>query len=109
VHTLTTSIPSGYWVQDSLLIYLDDGRLRLYRPEGPITVEEYVPERWQVHGGDLIYLDINRELHGIIGGERVRLGDEANIPSFDLFGGSVLYRSPTRMTTIIRNGRTYTF
>ena len=43
------------------------------------------------------------------GGERVRFGDEANIPTFELFGGSVLYRSPTRMTTIIRNGRTYTF
>lgn len=109
MHNLTTSIPSGYWVQDSLLMYLDDGKLEMFRPEGPITVENYVPERWQVHGSDLVYLDINRELRGIVDGERVHFGNEANIPTFDLFGGSVLYRSPTRMTTIIRNGRAYTF
>lgn len=109
VHTLSATIPSGYWVQDSLLMYLDEGRLQLFRPEGPITVENYVPERWQVHGGDLVYLDINRELRGIVDGERVRFGSEANVPTFDLFGRSVHYRSPTGMTTIIRNGRAYTF
>jgi len=110
VRTLTSGIPSGYWVQDSLLMFLHDGQLQLFRPTGgTMKVENYVPERWQVHGGDLVYLDINRELHGIISGERVRFGNEANIATFDLFGGSVLYPSPTGLTTVLRNGRTYTF
>lgn len=109
VHTLTKDMPSAYWVQDSLLLFLQDGELRLFNSNGAMKVESYVPERWQVCGNDLVYLDINRELRGVIRGKRVSFGNEANIETFDLFGGSILYPSPTGLQTVIRRGRSYTF
>ncbi|MEO8587886.1 MAG: hypothetical protein ABI432_00815 [Flavobacteriales bacterium] len=109
VHTLTREMPSAYWVQDSLLLFVEDGGLRLFRSGGVAKVENYVPERWQVQGGDLVYLDINRELRGISQGERVRYGSEANIATFDLFGESLFYPSPTGLMTVVRKGRTYAF
>lgn len=109
VHTVLNTIPSGYWVRDSLLLYLERGQLKLFDPEGAILVEPYVPESWKVEAGDLVYLDINRELRGIRRGQRVRFGTEANIPSFDLFGDAVVYRSPMGDTVVITPRRTYTF
>lgn len=109
VHTVLETTPSGWWVKDSLLLYLDEGLFKLFRPDGSITVERYVPERWQVEGALLVYLDINRELKGIRSGERIRFGTEAAIPTFDLFGDAVIYPSPTGLKTVIRNGRSYSF
>ncbi|MBK8497288.1 MAG: hypothetical protein IPL52_00380 [Flavobacteriales bacterium] len=109
VHTVLDRIPSGYWVNDSMLTYLDDNRFMLFDPRGSILVEPYVPERWQVEGGMLVYLNINRELHSIRNGKRERLGSEASIASFDLFGESVRYRSPLGNTVVVTPRRTYVF
>ena len=109
VHTVMNEIPSGYWVKDSSLVYLDNGRFMLFNPQGSIMVENYVPERWMVEGSNLVYLDINRELRGIINGERVRFGSEAAIASFELFGSQVLYRSPLGNTVVATPKRTYLY
>lgn len=109
VHTLTDSIPTEYWMQDDLLLYLQGGNLMLFQPTGSIVVERYVPERWQVWGDRLVYLDMNRELRGIEEGARVRYGNEAAIPRFDLFGDALVYPSPTGLITVIRNGRKHLY
>lgn len=109
VRRLTDEMPSGYWVQDSLLLYLEDGALQLFDGDSVITVEPYVPERWQVEGGLLVHLDINRELWSIRNGERKRLGNEANIRTFDLYGDAVIHPSPTGLTTILRGRRNWTY
>lgn len=109
VITLTDSMPSQFWVKDRTLLYLWAGVLMVLGPEGPIAVEDYVPEKWQVDGDLLVYLDINRELRGIQNGKRLRFGKEAGIDGFELFGDAVLYRSPAGPITVVRNGRSYTF
>ena len=109
VITLTDSMPSQYWVKDRTLLYLAGGVLMLLGPDGPLAVEKYVPEKWQVEDDLLVYLDINRELRGIQNGERLRFGREAGIDGFELFGDAVLYRSPAGPITVVRNGRSYTF
>lgn len=109
VHTLTDSIPTEYWMQDDLLLYLQGGSLMLFQPTGPMVVERYVPERWQVWGDRLVYLDINRELRGIEYGTRMRYGNEAAIPRFDLHGDAVVYPSPTGVITVIRDGRKHLY
>ena len=102
-------IPSDYWVKDSLLVYMHKGHLKLFQHGASLVVENYVPERWQVEGGMLAYLDINRELRGLVGGERFRFGSEAHIASFDLFGDAVVYRSPLGNTVVATRRRTYVF
>ncbi len=109
VITLTDSMPAQYWVKDRTVLYLWSGVLMLLGPDGPMAVEDYVPEKWQVEGDLLVYLDINRELRGIQNGKRLRFGKEAGINRFELFGDAVLYRSPAGPITIVRNGRSYTF
>jgi len=109
VITLTDSMPAQYWVKDRTLLYLWGGALMLLGPDGPMAVEEYVPEQWMVEGDLLVYLDINRELRGIRNGKRLRFGKEAGINGFELFGDAVLYRSPAGPITIVRDGRSYTF
>ncbi len=109
VHTLTDTIPTEYWVQDDLLLYLHGGSLMLFQPGGSMVVERYVPERWQVWGDRLVYLDINRELRGIQDGARVRYGNEAAIPRFDLYGTAVVYPSPSGLITVIDEGRKYLY
>jgi hypothetical protein len=107
--TVLDEMPSDYWVKDSLLLYLHKGQLKLFQHGRSIVVEPYVPERWQVEGGLLAYLDINRELRGIVGGERFRFGSEANIATFDLFGQAVVYRSPLGNTVVATSRRNYVF
>lgn len=109
VQRLLDEPPSGFWVKDSLLLYLDKGRLMLFDQERVMMVEQYVPENWKVEGGLLAYLDINRELRGIESGERFRFGTEANIAAFDLFGQAVVYRSPLGNTVVATRRRTYVF
>lgn len=110
VVTLTDSMPSQYWVKDRLLAYLWGGNLMLWTDAGPKAVEPYVPERWEVCGDLLVYLDINRELRGIRSdGTRVRFGNESGIATFQLFGEAVVYRSPAGPIVIADERRTYTF
>ncbi len=109
VQRLLDEPPSGFWVKDSLLLYLDRGRLMLFDQERVTMVEPYVPESWEVEDGLLAYLDINRELRGIESGERFRFGTEANIAAFELFGKAVVYRSPLGNTVVATRRRTYVF
>ncbi len=109
VHTLTDSIPTEYWMEDDLLLYLQGGSLMLFQPTTSMVVERYVPERWQVWGDHLVYLDINRELRGIEDGARLRYGNEAAIPRFEVYDDAVVYPSPTGLITVIRKGRKYLY
>lgn len=110
VMQLTDSMPAQYWVKDRTLLYLWAGQLMILTDDGPIAVEPYVPEQWQVCGDLLVYLDINRELRGIRNnGKRVRFGNEAGIDGFKLYGQTVMYRSPTGPITIATERRTYIF
>ncbi len=109
MHTVLGEVPSGYWVKDSTLVYLDKGEFKLFSPQGSITVERYVPESWKVEGDLLVYLDINREVRGVLRGERIRFGQEANIAAFDLFGGYVVYRNDVGNTVVASPRRTWTY
>ncbi|MBL7952924.1 MAG: hypothetical protein JNM62_14535 [Flavobacteriales bacterium] len=107
---LTDSMPAQYWVKDRVLLYLWAGQLMCLTEAGPMAVEEYVPEHWQVSGDLLVYLDLDRRIRGIRGdGERVRFGNEAGIDGFQLFGDAVLYRSPAGPITIATERRSYIF
>lgn len=109
VHTVLDRFPSGYWLKDGLLTYLDENRFMLFDPGGSIVVEAYVPELWKVEGERLVYLDINRELRGMSKGARVRYGNEANISSFDVFGDDLMYRSPLGHAVVVTPRGTYDF
>ena len=109
VHTVLDAVPSGYWLKDRMLVFLDEGRFKLFRPEGSVLVENYVPERWLVEGDMLVYLDINRELRAFRAGERTKVGSEAAVPTFELFGDRIVHRNSVGATVVITPKRNYTF
>jgi hypothetical protein len=92
-----------------LCLYLLHGQLMVHDGEQVQRVEPYVPEWWRVSGGELIYLDINRELRSLRNGRRERLGREANAREPVLHGGAVMYRSTKGGITVLDRGRTYLF
>lgn len=101
--------PTAYWVQDSLLVWVKDAVLKVFDGEGAVTVEPYVPERFVVRDGLLVWLDMNRELRGWYRGGRIRFGSEAAIRSFEVYGDAVVYPSPLGHTVVVRNGRSYEY
>jgi hypothetical protein len=109
LHTVLDEPPTEYWVQDSLLLFLDNGRLVSFGSAGQAIVSDHVPEKWAVHGGRLVYLDIDRRLWSLEGGRRKRVGSEAAIPTFELIGDAVLYRAPSGPWTVVRRGRVYLY
>lgn len=107
---LTDSMPAQYWVKDRVVAYLWAGRLMMWCADGPVEVEAYVPERWQVANDRLVYLDINRELKAIdIRGRRARIGSEPRIAHFETYGAAVVYPGPSGGTVVVCNGKRYTF
>jgi len=109
LHNVIPEIPSIFKVKDDLLVFLHEGKLELFGPVGRVLVEPYVPEWWDMNGDLLVYLDIDREVRGIQGGERLRFGKETNSRDPELIGKTVIYTSPTGHATIIHEGRTYVF
>ncbi|HRH37454.1 MAG TPA: hypothetical protein PK760_03865 [Flavobacteriales bacterium] len=109
VNTVMSDIPSGYWLKDEVLVYLDNGTFKLFTRHGAMTVENYVPEKWLVEGDALVYLDMNRELRGVIDGKRVRFGSEANIADFQLYGSMVVHRNQQGNTVVATAKRTFIF
>ena len=87
----------GCWVEPLLHRHPRDGMILVHPCIGV------------AEGGLLAYLDINRELRGIEGGERFRFGSEAAIDGFELFGDRVRYRSPLGMTVVASRRRTWVY
>jgi len=109
VHRVMDEAPSGFWVKDSLLLYLDHGRFMRFQGGHSVQVEAFVPEQWEVDGGLLAWLDMNRELRGLKGDDRFRFGTEAAIARFDLFGQAVIYRSPLGNMVVATRRRTWIY
>lgn len=85
--------PTDYWVQDSVVLFLDQGMLKTFTGNGVEVIERYVPEQWSVSGGLVAYLDLNRTLRTYRNGVRTVVSKEAGIKWFDLYPGAIAYRS----------------
>ena len=96
-------------MQDSLLVWVKDAALKVFDGESAVTVEPYVPERFVVRDGLLVWLDMNRELRGWYRGGRMRFGSEAAISTFEVHGDAVVYPSPLGQMVVVRNGRSYEY
>ncbi|MFZ1686764.1 MAG: hypothetical protein WAU70_05055 [Flavobacteriales bacterium] len=107
VYDVSDFAPDQYWVQDSLLLFVEQGMLKVFRGDRLEIVERYVPEKWQVFGGLLVYLDLNRTVRSWQAGKRSQLSKEAAIASFELHRDVVLWRSNSGSVKVWWQGRTY--
>ncbi|QQR87123.1 MAG: hypothetical protein IPJ76_02535 [Flavobacteriales bacterium] len=107
VYDVSDFAPEQYWVQDSLLLFVEQGLLKVFAGGKLEVVERYVPEKWQVFGGWLVYLDLNRTLRSWSPRGRVQLSKEASIASFELYRDAVVWRSNMGAVKVWWNGKVH--
>lgn len=101
--------PTRYWVKDSTVVFVDRGMFWTVEQGRAEVVEEYVPEQWEVDGGSIVYLDLNREIREYHHGRRALLSREARIARFERYGDVVLYRNELGTLKAAWNGRVHEY
>ena len=102
-------MPTKYWVKDSTVVFVDRGMFWTEENGKPEVVEEFVPEQWEVHGGSIVYLSLNREIMEYRHGRRDMLSRDAAIARFERFGNTVLYRNQLGALKALWKGRVYEY
>lgn len=107
VYSLSGTAPSTYQVQDSVILWVEDGMLRTFNNGQVVTIERFVPEKWSVSGAMVAYQDLNRELRIWYRGQRIVVTKEPGVQQFELVGDAVVWRSNSGTTKVWWHGKTY--
>ena len=105
VTSLLDHAPTKYWVQDSVLLFVDRGMWWTMKDDVPEVIEPYVPEQWSVDGATVVYLDLNREVRSYRRGARKSVSREAAIGRFEHYGNAVLYRNELNILKVAWKGK----
>ena len=106
---VSEEMPSWYTVQDSLLLFVEEGALYTLYDGRKRLVEHYLPEKWSIHGASVTYLDLDRGIVQWSNGEHRRITKDGGQATFELFGPAVLYRDPQGLMCIWNNGRVHRY
>jgi hypothetical protein len=85
-------------VQDSVITWVAGGKWYTEEKGEAVLLEPYVPERWEVNGSTIVYLNLDRELRSYSKGERVNISREPNIERFDVNGSLVTWTTSLGLT-----------
>jgi hypothetical protein len=107
VHPLAKPAPTAYYVQDSVITWVEKGKWWTLNGEERMMIEPFVPEKWEVRGGTIAYLDLNRELRVFQRGKRIEVSKDAGIKDFTLANGMLAWRSPVGSVKVWWNGKMY--
>ena len=99
--------PDNFWVRDSMLVYTEQGRFKTFANGALETIEQVVPEHWDVSGSTIAYLDLNGVLRLYRNGVRTKVSPESGVKSFDLYPGAVSYVSNSGSGKVWWNGKLY--
>lgn len=103
------SIPGLWEVRDSLLLFVRGGGLHVAQDRGSALVVPYVPEQWEVAGGTLHYLDLDRRLWRHEAGERERVVRDISISAFQLHGDAMLLREMDQRPLVLWKGKRHAY
>ncbi len=107
VMAITPGTPTDYFVQDSVITWVEKGEWRTFHNGMVETIERYVPENWQVSGTTIAYQDLNRELRIFRNGRRIVVTREPGIKHFRLVGDAVVWHSDTGTVNVWWQGTRY--
>jgi hypothetical protein len=107
VMAITPGTPTDYFVQDSVITWVEKGEWRTFHSGMVETIERYVPENWQVSGTTIAYQDLNRELRIFRNGRRIVVTREPGIKHFRLVGDAVVWHSDTGTVNVWWQGTRY--
>ncbi len=107
VYSLAEFMPTAYYVQDSVITWVENGQWKTLNAGKVETLERFVPENWQVSGATIAYQDLNRELRMYHRGKRTVITKEAGVKSFELHGDAVVWQSNSGTVKVWWKGKVY--
>lgn len=107
VYSLSEFMPTAYYVQDSVITWVEGGQWKTLNAGKVETLERFVPENWQVNGANIVYQDLNRELRMYHRGKRIVITKEAGVKSFELHGDAVVWQSNSGTVKVWWRGKVY--
>lgn len=107
VYSLSESMPTAYYVQDSVITWVENGQWKTLNAGRVEVLERFVPENWQVSGATIVYQDLNRELRMFRRGKRTVLTREAGVKAFQLQGDVVVWESNSGIVKVWWEGKVY--
>ncbi len=107
VYSLAEVMPTAYYVQDSVITWVEDGQWKTFNAGKVEVLERFVPENWQVSGAAIAYQDLNRELRMYHRGRRTVITKEAGVKSFQLHGDAVVWQSNSGTVKVWWEGKVY--
>jgi hypothetical protein len=105
--TVLDHAPDEYWVKDSLLVFRDMDEFKVFDSDAVETLARTMPDQWQVSGSMVAWLDVNGVLQAFRDGQRIVVSKEPGIAGFDLYPGTVVFRSRSGASKVWWNGRLY--
>ena len=109
VTTLTDTMPSTFTVRDSLLLFVQRGNWYVEENGEPVLLSEHIPERWQVRGDVVTWLDLDRGVRRYRRRKEQRLTRDGAYPWFEVHGDAVLYPGHQGERNVWYGGRTDVF
>jgi hypothetical protein len=107
VYSLSEYMPTAYYVQDSLITWVETGVWKTFNAGKVDVIERFVPESWQVQGAKVVYQDLNRELRMYHRGKRTVITKEAGVRNFQLHGDAVVWESNSGTVKVWWKGKVY--
>lgn len=99
--------PGEYWVRDSVVVFRDQDMFKVFSNGAVETLERNMPAKWAAVGGMVVWLDTRNVLQLYQGGQRITVSKEAGIGHFDVYPGTVTFRSNSGDTKVWWKGKLY--
>lgn len=99
--------PDEYWVRDSVVVFRDRNQFKAYSNGAVETLERNMPAQWNVVGGLVAWTDERGVLKAFRAGKRYTVGTEAGIGEFQVYPGTITYKSNSGDTKVWWNGKLY--
>jgi hypothetical protein len=104
--TISTISPEFYHVEDSLILYEENGYLKSYYNKRSYTLENYIPSTMKYDFNAVAYLDSQRDLVVFSKGKKEVLSYES-VNAFDVYWGVVWFNRGVNTNKIFYNGKVY--
>lgn len=99
--------PDAFWVRDSLVVFRDVNRFKVFCKGAVETLDQQMPSQWAVSGAGIAWLDGQQRLNLFREGERSVVSREPGIRSFGIHPSVVVYQSNSGEYKVWWNGKLY--
>ena len=104
--TITTVTPEMYHVEDSLIVFEEQGYLKCYYNQQIYTIENFIPERMKLHYNTLAYIDQQNHFNVFSKGKKRTISIEP-VNFFEVKWGVVWYQVGVNTNKVFFNGKIY--